>query len=168
MSLSAYQIWQHKRRGKRYCQAWIMRDNEVIGVDNEPFSTDKFEWGGKLFIRKDAPDLIWNDRDIYIYEYDNALGKVLHVNDALNMSFDCDTNVDDAKKSVMDIPDKDKNNNDVKIGSKIDPSWVSKYVGSHIIEDAIRGMHQQERGVDFMGILMGVIVLILILFVFFG
>lgn len=155
MPLSAYQLWQHKRKGKQYCQAWIMRDNEIIGTVNEPFNTDKFEWDGRTFIRKESADIIWGGRDIYIYEYDDTLGKVLTVKDAIQK---------DPKKKE----NKDQDECDILIGTKISPTWVSRYLGNNVVEQAISGTSEKKTEFNVMTILIGIIILIMVIYVFLG
>lgn len=168
MALSAYQLWQHKRKGKRYCQAWILRDNEVIGVVNEPFNTIKFEWEDGVYIRKDTPDIIWGGRDVFIYEFDDVLGKVLTVKNALDM---------EEKKRAEILAKKEKeskkeqNNHegeyDIVLGiTKVSPRKISKILGEKIIEEAISGMREKKSSINIAGIIMMVIVLVMVVFVF--
>jgi hypothetical protein len=161
MALSAFQVWQHRRKGKKYCQAWIMRDNTIIATVNEPFNAEMFTWEDRTYIRKTSPDLVWGDRDIFIYEYDNALGKVLTVKDALGMMKDDDN---DANDTIQE-----QNEKDIVIGmdNSVDPIWLSGSLGHNIVNDAIGLMSDKPHpGMDIMAIIMGALVLMIVLYVF--
>ena len=149
-----------------------MRDNDIIATVNEPFNAEVFRWEDRAFIRKKDADIIWGGRDVFIYEYNNALGKVLTVKDALEMENGVKEQtskrmINKEDKDTKDIKGiKDKEKTSILIGGFVDSMWAASVIGNGIVEDAISGMKEKKSGLNIMGIMTAVIVLVIVIYVF--
>ena len=148
MPLSEIQKSINQWKGRQYYMAMIFRGNNVIKTLNEPFGITEFLWnekGGKKrrYLVKTNPDIIWNNRDIFLYDFDDVLGKEIPIDGS--------------------VPEKRS------IGHHEDPAEFQEIVGADIIRGALESMTESEsKSVNIPQILVGIVVMIIVVFVFMG
>ena len=148
MPLSELQKSINQWKGRQYYMAMIFRGNDVIKTLNEPFGITEFLWvekGGtkRRYVVKPEPDIIWNNRDIFLYDFNDACGKELPLDGS--------------------VPEKRS------IGSRGDPVEFQELIGADIIRGTLQDMNPPEKkSINIPQTLIGVVVIIIIIFVFMG
>ena len=149
MPLSEIQKSINQWKGRQYYMAMIFRGNDVIKTLNEPFGITEFLWvekGGKKrrYVVKPNPDIIWNNRDIFLYDFDDVLGKEIPLDGSIS--------------------------NKKAIGYRTDPVEFQELVGADIIKGALQDMNppEEKKNFNIPQILIGVVVIIVVIYAFMG
>ena len=180
MTLSTAQVNWRSLTGKRMYMAMLMRDDSVIKTLYEPMGATQFIWDEKegkkrRYLTQGGATIKWSGRDIYIYDFDNPISYRITDNcyHAISNELDDDTYQNDNIKQTMDgkveTAMEDDNIPAITQGlnsSEFDDAMAANLVGVALSE--LRGNQKDGGGLNVIGILISIVILIVVLWSLFG
>ena len=180
MPLSNVQINWRLFRGERMYMAMLMRDGLVIKTLYEPMGATQFIWDEKegkkrRYLTQGGATIKWSGRDIYIYDFDTPIPYRIAdgYESIINNELGEDASQNEEREQIMDgeVETAVNEENIPAITQGLNSSEFDDVVAANLVGIALselRGHPKEGDKLNFIGILISVVILIVIIWSLFG